>query len=211
MAHDFKKAEKELYQPKTRPQVIEVPELLFLMIDGKGDPNTSEEYAGAVQALYSLSYTIRMNKTWPNYFEYVVPPLEGLWEVEDKDFRGGGAVIEDKNKLIWTAMIRQPDFVTPQIFEEAKRTAAAKRPEQDFSKVRLEHYAEGLCIQALHIGPYNTEPVTVLHLSQYAEENGFAEDFTGGRRHHEIYLSDPRKTEPEKLKTVLRHPIRRLK
>lgn len=208
MAIDFKKTQKELYQPKTEPGIIDVPEMGFLMIDGSGDPNVSPDYAQAVQTLYGLSYAIRMNKTWPDYFEYVVPPLEGLWSVEDETFKGGGASIADKNKLTWTSMIRQPDFVTPEVFEEAKKIALRKNPELAVSKVRLERFREGLCVQIMHLGPYDSEPATVAKIDEYAEGKGYALDFTGVRRHHEVYLSDPRKTAPEKLKTIIRHPIR---
>lgn len=208
MAHDFKKIQKELYQPKTEASLIDVPEMKFLMIDGAGDPNTSPAYAEAVQALYGLSYTIRMNKTWDQYFEYVVPPLEGRWEVLDADFTGGGAPITDKNKLIWTAMIRQPDFVTVEVFEEAKKIAAIKKPDLDLSKIRLVTFREGLCIQIMHIGSYDEEPATIAKIAEFAKANGLVEDFTKDRVHHEIYLSDPRKSEPSRLKTIIRHPVR---
>ncbi|MFZ2258546.1 MAG: GyrI-like domain-containing protein [Clostridiaceae bacterium] len=208
MAHDFKKIQKELYQPKTEASLIDVPEMKFLMIDGAGDPNTSPAYAEAVQVLYGLSYTIRMNKTWDQYFEYVVPPLEGRWEVLDADFTGGGAAITDKNKLIWTGMIRQPDFVTVEVFEEAKKIAAIKKPDLDLSKIRLVTFREGLCIQIMHIGSYDEEPATIAKIAEFAKANGLVEDFTKDRGHHEIYLSDPRKSEPSRLKTIIRHPVR---
>lgn len=210
MSYDFKKEQKELYQPKTQASIIEVPQMKFLMIDGAGDPNTSQSYAEAIQALYGLAYTIRMNKHWDHYFEYVVPPLEGLWEVEDPDFRGGGVAITDKTKLIWTAMIRQPDFVTSEVLEAAKQIAQVKKPDLDLAKVRLESFQEGLCIQIMHIGPYDAEPATIAKIAQFAHVNGLAEDFTQDRGHHEIYISDPRKTAPDRLKTIIRHPARRL-
>lgn len=210
MSYDFKKDQKDLYRPTTEPSVINVPEMVFLMIDGSGDPNVSQAYVNAVQALYGLSYAIRMNKTWEGYFEYVVAPLEGLWQVDDPDFRGSGAAITDKNQLIWTSLIHQPDFVTPEIFEAAKQIALKKKPDQDFSKVRLEKFNEGLCVQVMHVGPYDTEAQSIIKISRYAQANGYIEDFKDGNGHHEIYLGDPRKTAPEKLKTIIRHPVRKV-
>jgi hypothetical protein len=204
---DFKKTEKELYQPKTTPSVIDVPEMLFIAIDGKGDPNTGAEYAEAVQALYGVAYTIKMgNKA---VLEYVVPPLEGFWSVADPNFKGGGLPITDKSKFIWTMMIRQPDFVTAEIFQAAKAALAKKKPALDTSKVRLERITEGLCMQVMHIGAYDDEPATIAAMDKYAAENGYEADMDGHRRHHEIYISDPRKTAADKLKTIIRHPIRR--
>lgn len=206
MPADFKKDNKELYQPKTTPSIIDVPEILFIAIDGKGDPNTSTEYADAVQALYGLSYTIKMsNKA---ILEYVVPPLEGFWSISDPNFKGGGLPITDKSKFIWTMMIRQPDFVTADIFEAAKNSLHKKKPALCTSKVRLEQLTEGLCVQAMHIGAYDDEPATIAAIDKYAIENGYLPDMDGMRRHHEIYISDPRKTASQKLKTVIRHPIK---
>lgn len=206
MPIDYKKTQKYLYQPKTTPSVIDVPEMTFITVDGKGDPNTSVEYAGAVELLYGLSYTIRMNNK--SILEYVVPPLEGLWSVDD-DFKGGGAAITDKNKFIWTMMIRQPDFVTADIFETAKAALAKKKPGIDTSKAKLITFTEGLCVQVMHIGSYDDEPATIVALDNFAIENGYVIDIGDTRRHHEIYISDPRKVAPEKLMTVLRHPIRK--
>lgn len=206
MAIDFKKTEKELYQPKTTPSIIDVPEMLFIAVDGHGDPNTSADYAAAVELLYALSYAIKMaNKA---VMDYVVPPLEGFWAVAD-DFKGGGAAITDKGKFIWTMLIRQPDFVTVQIFDNAKAAVAKKKPNLDVSKARLEKITEGLCVQVMHIGSYDDEPATISALDQYAIENGYVPGMSGDRRHHEIYLSDPRKVAPDKLKTIIRHPIRK--
>lgn len=207
MPIDYKKTQKELYQPKTTPSVINVPEMTFIAVNGKGDPNTSAEYAAAVELLYGLSYTIKMGNK--SVLEYVVPPLEGLWSVDD-DFRGGGAAITDKDKFIWTMMIRQPDFVTADIFEAAKATLAKKKPSLDTSKAKHEIITEGLCVQVMHIGSYDDEPATVEALDDFALNNGYVIDIGDTRRHHEIYISDPRKVVSEKLKTVLRHPIRRI-
>jgi hypothetical protein len=206
MAVDYKKTEKELYLPKTVPSVIDVPEMTFIAVDGQGDPNTSVEYSAAVELLYGLSYAIKMgNKA---VLEYVMPPLEGFWEVAD-DFKGGGAAITDKSKFVWTILIRQPDFVTAGVLETAQNTLTKKKPNLDVSKARIETITEGLCVQVMHLGSYDNEPATVAALDRFAAENGYAIDMGGARRHHEIYLSDPRKVAPEKLKTVLRHPIRR--
>lgn len=161
MAIDFKKSEKELYQPKTTPSIVEVPEMTFIMVDGAGDPNTSVIYKDAVELLYGLSYTIKMSNK--SVLEYVVPPLEGFWNVDD-EFKGGGAAITDKSKFVWTMMIRQPDFVTPEVFEVAKTALSNKKPNLDISKVRLEKLTEGLCVQIMHIGSYDDEPATVLTL-----------------------------------------------
>jgi hypothetical protein len=204
---DFKKDFKELYQPKTAPALVDVPEMTFIMVDGRGDPNTSAEYAAALEALYGLSYAIKMSNK--SVLEYVVPPLEGLWEVDDDGvFKGGGAAIIDKGAFRWTMMIRQPDFVTNTVFEAARTALAKKKPAADLSLARLATFAEGLCVQAMHTGPYDAEGATVAALDQFAAGNGYVIDMSGLRRHHEIYLSDPRKTAPAKLKTVIRHPVR---
>ena len=212
MAIDFKKTNRELYQPKTTPSLIDVPEMVFIAVDGKGDPNTSEEYKNALELIYGLSYSIKMSKmggTLPEgYFDYVVPPLEGLWWGEYGYFDGTN--ILDKNKLRWTSMIRQPDFVTEEVFATAKAALIKKKPVLDVAvaTARLIKYAEGLCVQAMHIGSYDDEPATIAEMERFAVENGYAIDIHDTRRHHEIYLSDPRKTAIEKLKTVIRHPIK---
>ena len=208
---DFKKTQKELYLPGAKPYLIDVPEMTFIMVDGRGDPNTAESYQNALEILYGLSYTIKMSKmsgTQPEgYFEFVVPPLEGLWWVEDAAFDGTNA--GDKNKYCWTAMIRQPDFVTMEVFAAAERALAKKKPGLDCAKARLERLAEGLCAQIMHAGPYDDEPATILALEKFIKDSGYRSDLSGLRRHHEIYMNDPRKTAPEKLKTVIRHPVAR--
>ena len=206
---DYKKEYKDLYLPKANPSVIEVAEMVFIMVDGKGDPNTSEEYKNALELLYGLSYSIKMSKmsgsTPAGYFEYVVPPLEGLWWGEAGCFDGRN--ISDKNKLCWTSMIRQPEFVTHEVFESAKQALNKKKPGCDLSLARLASLTEGLCAQIMHTGSYDDEPATIAVLERFIADNGYANDISESRRHHEIYLSDPRKTAPEKLKTVIRHPI----
>lgn len=206
MSTDFKKTDRELYHPKTTPSIIDVPEMKFIAVDGAGDPNKSADFDTAVQLLYGLSYAIKMgNKA---ILEYVVAPLEGYWDVEGQ-FTGGGAPIADKNKFVWTLVIRQPDFVSEEIFQSAKEALAQKKPNLDVSRARLEEITEGLCVQAMHIGSYDNEPTTVAALEKFATDNGYEIDMSDTRRHHEIYLSDPQRVAPEKLKTVLRHPIRK--
>lgn len=209
---DYKKEYRDLYQPKKKPSIIQVPRMLFIMVDGKGDPNTSSEYKAAMEILYGLSYSIKMSKMSGNqpegYFEYVVPPLEGLWWSEG-GYIFDGVNNKDKDKFLWTSMIRQPEFVTAEVFEQAKATLKKKKPEIDFSNTRLEWLDEGLCAQIMHIGPYEDEPESVEKLEQFITESGYILDLTETRKHHEIYLGDPRKIAPEKQKTVIRHPIRK--
>ena len=210
MAIDYKKTEKQFYMPKTVPSIIDVPKMTFVMVDGKGDPNTSAEYKHAVELLYGLSYTLKMMKTWAGYFEYVVPPLEGWWQLDDGGkFMGGGAAILDKSKFVWTAAIRLPEFVTPDIFAEAKEALCRKNLELDVSLAYMQEFTEGLCVQVMHIGSYDDEPATIAAMDGFAVERGYEVDINSARRHHEIYLSDPRKVAAEKLKTVIRHPIRK--
>ena len=154
MPLDYRKTDKELYLPGTTPSVINVPRMTFIAVDGKGDPNTAAEYSEAVELLYGLSYTIKMSSK--DILQYIVPPLEGFWSV-DGEFRGGGAAITDKSRFIWTMMVRQPDFVTAEVFETAKTALAKKKPDLDLSKARLETITEGLCAQVMHIGPYDNE------------------------------------------------------
>ncbi len=205
---DYKKKFKELYQPKTTPSLIDVPEMIFFAVDGKGDPNSCQEYKNAIEVLYGMSFTVKMSKlngTQPEgYFEYTVPPLEGLWYQEDTV----GIDYSRKNDFIWTSMIRQPEFVTEAVFELAKETLHRKKPQLDLSKLKMIRFKEGLCVQLMHIGSYDNEPESIARLSEFVSENGLCEDFSENRYHHEIYLSDPRKCAPEKLKTVIRHPVR---
>jgi len=209
MAIDYKKTEKALYLPKTTPSIIDVPAMTFIMVDGVGNPNTSEAYKTAVEILYGLSYSIKMSKksgSAPDgYFDYVVPPLEGLWWLADSQVTD----FSEKDKFCWTSMIRQPDFVTPDVFEEAKAALSKKKPEPDTSIARLERFTEGLCAHVLHIGSYDDEPETIKALERFIIESGYQNDISETRRHHELYFSDPRKVAPEKNKTVIRHPIRK--
>lgn len=214
---DYKKKDKDFYLPGTKPVVIQIPAMKFIMVDGKGDPNTEGgEYQNAVELLYGLSYSIKMGykkEIKPEgWSDYVVPPLEGLWWLHggttaDSDFT-------DKEKYFWTSMIRQPDFVTQETFDKACREIALKKPGLNISKARLEILEEGLCVQVMHIGPYAEEPKTIAVMEAFAEAKGYRNAIGDTRpdgtvkRHHEIYLGDPRKTEPSKQKTVLRHPIK---
>lgn len=165
-----------------------------------------------MEILYGLSFTIKMSKmngTQPEgYFEYVVPPLEGLWYADGVAF--DGLNVTDKSKFKWISMIRQPEFVTREVFESAKAALQKKKPDLDLSRAKLMKMTEGLCVQIMHKGAYDDEPASIEMMKRYAAENGYAEDFSETRLHHEIYLSDPRKCAPEKLKTVIRHPIKKI-
>lgn len=206
---DYKKEYPDLYRPKTTPVLIDVPAMSFIMVDGRGNPNTCEAYKAAMEVLYGLSYSIKMSKMSgaqpEGYFEYVVPPLEGLWSVDDEGYDGTGVI--DKDRFCWTSMIRQPDFVTPAVFEQAKQALAKKKPGLDLSAARLEVWREGLCAQVMHLGPYDDEPATIETLNAFVDAAGYRNDLDGARRHHEIYLGDPRRVSPERLKTVIRHPV----
>ena len=206
---DYKKEYRDLYLPKKKPSIVQVPEMIFIMVDGRGNPNTGQEYQQALEVLYGLSYGIKMSKmngSQPEgYFEYVVPPLEGLWWVENTEFDGKN--VTDKEKFCWTSMIRQPEFVTESVFEWAKEMLRHKKPQLDLSKVRLVKFTEGLCAQIMHVGPYDNEAASIGILETYIETEGYVQELNELRRHHEIYLGDPRKTKPENLKTVIRHPV----
>lgn len=209
MIVDWKKQEKERYQPGNVPVPINVPEMIFIQVDGKGDPNILEgEYQQAVEILYALSYAIRMmprNGQAPEgYFEYVVAPLEGLWWFDDRHEAG----IVEKDKFCWIMMIRQPDFVTKAVFHAACEIVSKKKPKLHLSRARLERYTEGKCVQCMHTGPFDEEPKTIDRMYAFMKENGFICDLSDKRKHHEIYLGDPRKSEPSKMKTILRYPVR---
>lgn len=207
---DYKKDYKDLYQPSVKPSIIDIPEMLFITVEGSGNPNTSASYQEALEILYGLSFTIKMSKmngTQPEgYFEYVVPPLEGLWYVDETAF--DGINVTDKDKFRWISMIRQPEFVTEAVFEKAKESLAKKKPGLNINRAKFVHMTEGLCVQAMHKGSYDNEPQTIKKIKDFVKENGYVEDFSDTRYHHEIYLSDPRKCAPERLKTVIRHPVK---
>ena len=207
-AFDYKKEYKEFYLPPRKPQIVEVPAMNFLAVRGMGDPNEEEgDYKAAIGLLYGIAYTIKMSKMGKHkiegYFDYVVPPLEGFWWQDGVQ----GVDYTRKDKFQWISLIRLPEFVTREEFDWAIQEASVKK-QMDFSKVEFFTYHEGLCVQCMHIGPYDNEPVTVREMERYAKEQGYELDFSDQRYHHEIYLSDVRKCKPENLKTVIRQPIK---
>lgn len=207
MKIDYKKEYKDLYLPKQNPVLIDVPAMNFIMVNGKGSPQ-SAEYQAAIQTLYTLTFTIKMSKMSgqqpEDYFEYVVPPLEGLWWIE-----GGAFDMNEKSEWLWTSMIRQPEFVTPNVFEWAVSECKRKKTEVNVSSASFVTFTEGLSVQLMHIGPYSAEPESLAKIDDYIENNNLINDVGIVRKHHEIYLSDPRKVLPEKIKTVLRIPVSR--
>jgi hypothetical protein len=205
---DFKKGYKELYFPPEKPVLVDVPPMRFLMIEGEGDPNGSPDFQNAVSALYSMAYTLKMlpkkGAAPQGYFEYSVAPLEGLWWLSDGTFSFKG-----RDNWLWTAMIRQPDFVTAELVLEQLPGLMRKKPNPALERMRFETFAEGLCVQIMHIGPYSEEPANIARMEEFMRENGFVSRIGSGGKHHEIYLADPRKIKPEKMKTVVRHPVSR--
>ena len=208
MSFDFKKEYKEFYMPKGKPNIVTVPTMNYIAVRGIGDPNDEGgEYKRAIGLLYSIAFTIKMSKKLDHqidgFFDYVVPPLEGFW------WQDGVVGIDYSNKASfhWISVIRLPDFVTKKDFEWAIKEATLKK-KQDFSKVEFFTYDEGLCVQCMHIGPFDNEPKTVQLMHDFIEKNGCELDITDKRLHHEIYLSDARKISPDRLKTVIRHPIK---
>ena len=208
MAFDYKKEYKEFYMPKNKPTIITVPSMNYTAVRGQGDPNQEDgAYKQAIGLLYGIAFTIKMSKKGNHqingYFDYVVPPLEGFWWQEGI----AGIDYAHKEEFQWISVIRLPDFVTKSDFDWAVEEAAKKK-ETDFSKVEFLTYEKGLCVQCMHIGAYDDEPATVALMHEFMEQQGYALDITEQRWHHEIYLSDARRVVPEKLKTVIRHPIR---
>ena len=209
MVFDFKKEYKELYKPKDKPNIINVEKANFIAVRGVGDPNAeNSEYKQSISLLYPIAYAIKMSKKGDykidGYFDFVVPPLEGFWWQEGIK----GVDYANKDSFNFISLIRMPDFVTKEVFEWAIEETTRKKKE-DFSKVEFFTYDEGLCVQCMHIGSYNDEPITVEAMHEYMIEQGYELDITDERFHHEVYISDVRKTSPEKLKTVLRHPIKK--
>ena len=201
---DFKKEQKHLYRPSNKEfVVVEVPQMNFIMADGHGDPNTAQEYQDVVEALYAVAYKIKFMSKNQLAKDYVVPPLEGLWWAEDMDLFTTG---RDKSKWDWTMMIMQPKWITQGMFDEACRQVAKAKNPPALSRLRLESYNEGLSVQIMHLGSFDDEGPTIHKMHhEFLPENGYVE----AGKHHEIYLSDPRKVAPEKLKTVLRQPVRK--
>lgn len=208
MAFDYKKEYKEFYLPKDRPELVRIPKMNFIAVRGNGDPNEEGgAYKEAIGLLYGIAFTIKMSKKGSHeiegYFDYVVPPLEGFWW--QKGIRGFDYT--RKEDFCWISVIRLPDFVMEADFDWAVAEAGAKK-KTDFSKVEFLTLEEGLCVQCMHIGPFDEEPATVDKMDRYLLENGYENDFSDDRLHHEIYLSDARRVAPEKWRTVIRHPVK---
>ncbi len=210
MAFDFKKEYREFYLSKDSPEIVTVPRVNYIAVRGRGDPNEEGgAYQTAIGVLYAVAYTLKMSYKTDHriegFYEYVVPPLEGFW------WQAGvrGVDYARKDAFHWISVIRLPDFVTEQDFLWAVETASAKK-KLDCSAAEFLTVEEGLCVQMMHLGPYDDEPASVARMDRYLAENGYANDLSDTRLHHEIYLSDARKTPPEKWKTVIRHPIRAL-
>ena len=211
MAYDFKKEQKEFYVPKNRPEIVNVPKLNYIAVRGKGNPNEEGgAYQQAISVLYAVAYTLKMsyksNYKIEGFFEYVVPPLEGFWWQDSVD----GVDYSDKSTFNWISVIRLPDFVKEKDFEWAKEAASQKK-KLDCSSAEFLAVDEGMCVQMMHLGAYDDEPATVAVMDKFLEENGYENDMNGERLHHEIYLSNAQKVAPEKRKTVIRHPIRKIR
>ena len=209
MAFDYKKEYKEFYMPKDKPGIVEVPSMNYIAVRGKGDPNAEgSEYKESIGLLYGIAFTIKMSKKGnyqiDGYFDYVVPPLEGFWWQDGVT----GVDYAHKENFEFISVIRLPDFVTKEDFDWAV-AEATKKKKTDFSKVEFLAYDEGLCVQCMHIGPYDDEPATVALMHEYMAAEGYELDISNRRLHHEIYLNDARKAAPEKLRTVIRHPVKR--
>ena len=210
MAFDYKKEYKELYMPKNKPEILTVPKMNYIAVRGKGNPNEKGgAYQNAISVLYAVAYTLKMSyKTdykIEGFFEYVVPPLEGFWWQEDTD----GVDYTDKSKFNWISVIRLPDFVSQKDFDWAVETASKKK-RLDCLSAEFMSIDEGMCVQMMHLGAFDDEPATVAVMDEYIKQNGYANDMNKDRLHHEIYLSDARKVAPEKWKTVIRHPIKKV-
>lgn len=208
MPFDFKKEYKEFYIPPRKPGIVKIPKMNYIAVCGKGDPNSENgEYKNSIGMLYAVAFTIKMSKMGSHkidgYFDYVVPPLEGFWWQEGAD----GIDYSHKEAFNFISVIRLPDFVTKEEFDWAIAEAERKK-KIDLSKVEFFTYDEGECVQCMHVGPYDDEPATIDAMHEYAAQNGYVTDISPTRMHHEIYLSDPRKCAPEKLKTVVRHPVK---
>ena len=212
MTFDYKKEYKEFYMPKNKPSIIKIPKMNYIAVRGKGNPNDeNSEYKDSIGLLYSVAFTIKMSYKGTHkidgYFKYVVPPLEGFWWQEGNV---NGIDYRRKDQFHFISVIRLPDFVTKKDFDWAIEEATTKK-ERDFSKVEFLTYDEGVCVQCMHIGFYDDEPKTIESMHEYMKENGYELDITDTRYHHEIYLSDPRRCNINKLKTVVRHPIKKAK
>ncbi len=209
MAFDFKKEYKEFYLPKNKPEIVTVPKANYIALRGAGDPNEAGgAYQQAISVLYAVAYMLKMSYKTDHriegFYDYVVPPLESFWRQDGIE----GVDYANKTAFRWISVIRLPDFITKQDFDWAVETATKKK-KLDCSEAELLTLDEGLCVQILHLGPFDDEPGTVARMDAYLAENGYENDFSETRQHHEIYLSDARKVPPEKWKTVIRHPIKK--
>lgn len=210
MAFDFKKEYREFYLPKNKPEIVTVPRANYIAVRGKGDPNEPDgAYQRAIGVLYAVAYTLKMSYKTDHriegFYEYVVPPLEGFWRQDGTD----GIDYKNKAAFQWISVIRLPDFITEQDFAWALQTASQKK-KLDCSAAEFLTVDEGLCVQIMHLGPFDREPEAVAQMDRFLAENGYVNDFSDTRQHHEIYLSDARKIPPEKWKTVIRHPVRKV-
>ena len=210
MAFDYKKEQKAFYRPSIKPQIMDIIPMQFLSVEGTGNPNDPEGmYSEAIRQLYGVAYTLKMSYKngyeMEGFFEYVVPPLEGFWWMENKK----GIDYARKEEFHWISLIRLPEFVKEKDVEWAKEQATFKK-KKDFSKVKFFTYDDGCCVQCLHLGSYDDEPQTVDKMHQYIKEQGYVLDINDERYHHEIYLSDGRRSDVTKMKTIIRHPIRKL-
>ena len=210
MPFDFKKEYKEFYLPPAKPVIVTIPKANYIAVRGKGDPNVeSGAYQQAIGVLYAVAYTLKMSYKTDHrikgFYDYVVPPLEGFWWQEGID----GVDYSDKSAFCWISVIRLPDFITEADFDWAVQIASKKK-KIDCSYAEFLTIDEGLCVQIMHIGPYDNEPASVALMDKFLAENGYENDMTASRLHHEIYLSDARKVAPENWKTVIRHPIKKM-
>ena len=208
MAFDYKKEYREFYLPKEKPEIVTVPPMNYIAVRGMGDPNEEGgAYKATIGLLYGIAFTIKMSKKSDHriegYFDYVVPPLEGFWRQDGVE----GFDLTRKEEFHWISVIRLPDFVARADFDWAVAEAANKK-KQDFSPVEFLTLEEGRCVQMMHIGPFDKEPASVAQMNKFLAENGYENDFSDSRQHHEIYLSDARRVDPAKWKTVIRHPIK---
>ncbi|MBI4578245.1 MAG: GyrI-like domain-containing protein [Planctomycetes bacterium] len=203
---DLKRQFKHLYSPSAKtPAIVEVPAMNFLMVDGMGDPNTSESFRQAIEALYSLSYTIKFHIKLSGGQDFVVMPLEGLWWSDDPACAAPASFIAAKDKLKWTMMIAQPEPVTAELVQTGRREVSKKKDLPTLDQLRWEQFDEGLAAQVMHIGPYTDEVPTIERLQAFITSEGYRPH----GKHHEIYLSDPNRTAPERLKTIIRYPVER--
>lgn len=210
MVFDYKKEYKEFYMPKNKPEIVNIPKMNYIAVRGKGDPNEEDgDYKKAISVLYAVAYTLRMSHKGDHkiegFFEYVVPPLEGFWWQDDVK----GVDLFNKSTFNWISVLRLPDFVTKKDFDWAVEIASKKK-KLDCSSAEFLTIDEGLCVQIMHIGSFDNEIESIAKMNDFIKENGYENDINDTRMHHEIYMSDARRVAPEKMKTVIRHPIKKI-